>query len=148
MTPYARCCLNGSSAFGQKRVRASRKMSPRSGPRWLYMAASASPVPSAARRCNASAMPTTRPTTARNVRPEGEYSPTGPYRGYSRMIGREPLMSWAEPASLGSNIAPGELAVRVLEIRLVALNEGRLRCELFGALEIGRGSFAVVRHPV
>src|SRR3569833_1117653 len=59
-------------------------------------AASENPAPSAAHRCNSSATPTTRPTTARNVRPEGEYSPTGPYRGYSRMIGREPLMSWAE----------------------------------------------------
>ena len=45
------------------------------------------------------------------------------------MIGRERLMSWAEAErSLGSDIDPGELhRVRVLEGRLVALDEGRLR---------------------
>ena len=62
---------NGPSAFGARPARIFPRASPRFGRRWPCMAASASRARTAARRCSASSTRTTKPTTARTARLDG-----------------------------------------------------------------------------
>ena len=77
----------------------SRRRSPRSAKAWRCTAASANPARCAARRCNASSTPRTRPTTARAARPAASSSPTARCRGCCRRAGRGISTSWTRRIS-------------------------------------------------
>ena len=72
----ARRSPSGPSGCAPRPASAFPRRSPRSARAWPCTAATASPAPTAARRCSASSTPTTRPTTARAARPAGGCSPT------------------------------------------------------------------------
>src|SRR2546428_790100 len=71
----------GSRGSAQKRERGGRRRSPRSGRAWRFTADIASRAPCVGHRCNGSATPATRRTTAPAVRPAGGCWLTGRCRG-------------------------------------------------------------------